>query len=251
MFSRAELETAVWGDRLPTGETLRSQMHILRRAFAAVGAADPVENLHGVGYRLAGAEARECGSDGTPRPASRMSFRRRLALLLCFGVAVLAAQAFVMANVVEQQEEEFINDILDDEMDRVRRRGGGALAGRDLGLITGYVVGSESDRGRVPLEFRDLPEGTRDVFISGREYHVAVRHADGVEYYLAYDVSRHETRIRAIQEALLALIVVSLVALVGVSIWLSGVLARQVGDLARRVDHRTGSATGHPRRPLP
>ena len=54
VFSRADLETAVWGDRLPSGEALRSQMHILRRAFAAVGAADPVENIHGLGYRLAG-----------------------------------------------------------------------------------------------------------------------------------------------------------------------------------------------------
>ena len=58
VFSRAELETAVWGDRLPTSETLRSQMHILRHAFATAGAADPVENVHGVGYRLAAAETR-------------------------------------------------------------------------------------------------------------------------------------------------------------------------------------------------
>ena len=53
VFSRAELETAVWGDRLPTSETLRSQMHVVRRAFAAAGAPDPIENLHGLGYRLA------------------------------------------------------------------------------------------------------------------------------------------------------------------------------------------------------
>jgi DNA-binding response OmpR family regulator len=53
VFSRADLETAVWGDRLPSSETLRSQMHILRRAFAAAGAPDPIENLHGLGYRLA------------------------------------------------------------------------------------------------------------------------------------------------------------------------------------------------------
>ncbi len=58
VFSRDELETAVWGDRLQTSDTLRSQMHILRRAFAAAGAADPVENLHGIGYRLAAVETR-------------------------------------------------------------------------------------------------------------------------------------------------------------------------------------------------
>ena len=53
VFSRVDLETAVWGDSLPTSETLRSHMHVLRRAFAAAGAPDPVENVHGLGYRLA------------------------------------------------------------------------------------------------------------------------------------------------------------------------------------------------------
>jgi DNA-binding response OmpR family regulator len=52
VFSRVDLETAVWGDRLPSSDTLRSHMHILRRAFAAAGAADPVVNVHGLGYRL-------------------------------------------------------------------------------------------------------------------------------------------------------------------------------------------------------
>jgi DNA-binding response OmpR family regulator len=58
VFSRAELQTAVWGDRLPASETLRSQMHILGRAFAAAGAADSGENRHGVGHRRAAAAAR-------------------------------------------------------------------------------------------------------------------------------------------------------------------------------------------------
>jgi DNA-binding response OmpR family regulator len=53
VFSRAELEAAVWGDRLPGSDTLRSHMHILRRAFADAGAPDPIENVHGMGYRLA------------------------------------------------------------------------------------------------------------------------------------------------------------------------------------------------------
>jgi DNA-binding response OmpR family regulator len=57
VFSRVDLETAVWGDRLPSSDTLRSHMHILRRAFAAAGAADPVENVHGLGYRLVPAAA--------------------------------------------------------------------------------------------------------------------------------------------------------------------------------------------------
>ncbi len=53
VFSRAELETAVWGDEQPTSDTLRSQMHILRRALTAAGGRDPIETVHGLGYRLA------------------------------------------------------------------------------------------------------------------------------------------------------------------------------------------------------
>jgi DNA-binding response OmpR family regulator len=58
VFSRAELETAVWGDQQPASDTLRSQMHILRRALAAAGGVDPIENVHGLGYRLVSAHGR-------------------------------------------------------------------------------------------------------------------------------------------------------------------------------------------------
>lgn len=52
VFSRAELESAVWGDAQPTSDTLRSHMHLLRRALVEAGGYDPVETVHGLGYRL-------------------------------------------------------------------------------------------------------------------------------------------------------------------------------------------------------
>ena len=52
VFSRAELETAVWGEALESGETLRSHMHLLRRALARPDRSDPIETVHGLGYRL-------------------------------------------------------------------------------------------------------------------------------------------------------------------------------------------------------
>jgi DNA-binding response OmpR family regulator len=52
VFSRHDLETTVWGEVQPTSDTLRSHMHILRRALAAPGKPDPIENVHGLGYRL-------------------------------------------------------------------------------------------------------------------------------------------------------------------------------------------------------
>jgi len=52
VFSRAELESAVWGDSLETSDTLRSHMHLLRRALAESGGYDPIETVHGLGYRV-------------------------------------------------------------------------------------------------------------------------------------------------------------------------------------------------------
>lgn len=52
VFSRSELEHAVWGDSQETSDTLRSHMHLLRRALVDTGGVDPIETVHGLGYRL-------------------------------------------------------------------------------------------------------------------------------------------------------------------------------------------------------
>jgi DNA-binding response OmpR family regulator len=53
VFSRKDLETAGWGEEQQTSDTLRSHMHVLRRELTRAGGCDPIENLHGLGYRLA------------------------------------------------------------------------------------------------------------------------------------------------------------------------------------------------------
>ncbi|MEO8991524.1 MAG: response regulator transcription factor [Nitrosospira sp.] len=52
VFSRRELESEVWGDAQGTSDTLRSHMHELRRALNRAGGYDPIETIHGLGYRL-------------------------------------------------------------------------------------------------------------------------------------------------------------------------------------------------------
>jgi DNA-binding response OmpR family regulator len=52
VYSRSELEHAVWGDAQETSDTLRSHMHLLRRALVDAGRYDPIETVHGLGYRL-------------------------------------------------------------------------------------------------------------------------------------------------------------------------------------------------------
>lgn len=52
VISRDEIERLVWGEAQETSDTLRSHLHTLRRALTAAGGYDPVETLHGIGYRL-------------------------------------------------------------------------------------------------------------------------------------------------------------------------------------------------------
>lgn len=52
VVSRDEIERLVWGEAQETSDTLRSHLHTLRRALTAAGGYDPVETLHGIGYRL-------------------------------------------------------------------------------------------------------------------------------------------------------------------------------------------------------
>ncbi len=52
VHSRAELENAVWGDEQPMSDTLRSHMHMLRRALTDSRGLSPIETVHGIGYRF-------------------------------------------------------------------------------------------------------------------------------------------------------------------------------------------------------
>ena len=52
VHTRDELEYAAWGDQQQTSDTLRTHMHILRRALTQAGGVDPIETVHGMGYRL-------------------------------------------------------------------------------------------------------------------------------------------------------------------------------------------------------
>jgi DNA-binding response OmpR family regulator len=51
VLGRAEFEQAAWEGEGVSGESLRTQMSTLRKALAQAGP-DPIENMHGLGYRI-------------------------------------------------------------------------------------------------------------------------------------------------------------------------------------------------------
>ncbi len=59
VFTRAELERELWGEEHPQSDSLRSHMHMLRRALTDAQGNAPIETIHGVGYRFAANDARQ------------------------------------------------------------------------------------------------------------------------------------------------------------------------------------------------
>lgn len=59
VFTRAELEQELWGEEHPQSDSLRSHMHLLRRALTDGQGRAPIETVHGVGYRFAASDARQ------------------------------------------------------------------------------------------------------------------------------------------------------------------------------------------------
>lgn len=53
VLSRAELETALWGEEPPEGDALRVHIHALRQALDAPGERPLLQTIRGAGYRLA------------------------------------------------------------------------------------------------------------------------------------------------------------------------------------------------------
>lgn len=57
VFTRAELERELWGEGQPQSDSLRSHMHLLRRALTDQKGHAPIETVHGIGYRFAPSHA--------------------------------------------------------------------------------------------------------------------------------------------------------------------------------------------------
>ena len=59
VFSRAELQAAVWGEEQTDSDTLRTHIYMLRRALTERGGSDPIENIRGEGYKLVTSNAHQ------------------------------------------------------------------------------------------------------------------------------------------------------------------------------------------------
>jgi signal transduction histidine kinase len=167
----------------------------------------------------------------------KRSLRLRVAVgLALFSLLIISVQSIILYEMSEVQEEELIDLIVAEEMgyliDRYRHSGSLPYTG---GHLQAYVVHNDEERAALPDFIRGLPPGSHEVFDGKVEYHTAVRNQGNVQFYLLYDVTRHDERIARHHFSLAILMIITALVSIWLSFWLASLLVRQVTELAKRV----------------
>jgi len=177
----------------------------------------------------------------------RPSLRLKVALALFAAcVLLLASQAVGVRILAEGQEERLINAIIEDDMRNLMQ------SWRDepetlppLDPKVGARVSAEGGAWfTLPPSLATLPEGVHEVMMDGHEVHLAVTHFGSERVVRAYDYSVYERHFKNGMNALMFATALFALPTVWLAYWLSGLLVRQVGGLARQVkDLRSGAAS--------
>ncbi len=160
-----------------------------------------------------------------------------LVLLLIFG------QAFALLTMYEEMEEDFILGILDEQLEysiEVSRRSNELVLPNTPTMKLYRLRGGEPPPAGLTPAIAALPIGNHEIFEGEREFHVAVREADGARYILSYDESDHEARVRAVSTAVIVGAVFLGVLVLALVYALAGRLSRGLETLAARVGQGRG-----------
>ncbi len=183
------------------------------------------------------------------RPKLKLDLRLRIAVALAtVCIAIVGALGITLYAASEELEralvEQLVKEELDSLVDRASRADGYVPAGGPN--LEYYVSGTPGGQDRTPRELRDLPTGQHEVVTEAGARHVGVRETDGTRYIVSYDIGPHEQQAAHFRELVyLALGIVAVLA-IALGYWVSGILTRQLTELAGRVS-KFRSDEPHPR----
>ena len=170
----------------------------------------------------------------------RIKFGLRLRVALALALAcllVVGALGFTLFTASEDMEESLIDQLVAEEMDYLvkRHQQDSAFPPQATSNLQSYIVHDGREQTLLPEHLRKLGVGRHVLFVDKDEFHVLVQEEAGIRYYVAYEVGLHEQREQEFKLlVLLSVVTAALVSLV-LGYWLSGVLVRQVTELASRV----------------
>ena len=176
--------------------------------------------------------------------------RLRIALALgALSLLVILAQSLTMLAVFDQTEEEFIDQMLTQQIAHSmavwKTAPESAFPNTPAMQLYRFGPGMAPSEG-LPAEVLSLPVGNHEIRLGGREAHVAVRHDGSARYILVYDAEEHEGRMLSL---LLLTITASTLLALGVLLAgyaLAGRLSGSLERLAARVDRPDGAPLAGP-----
>jgi len=176
--------------------------------------------------------------------------RLRIALALgALSLLVILAQSLTMLAVFDQTEEEFIDQMLTQQIAHSmavwKTAPESAFPNTPAMQLYRFGPGMAPSDG-LPAEVLSLPVGNHEIRLGGREAHVAVRHDGSARYILVYDAEEHEGRMLSLM--LLTITASTLLALVVLlsGYALAGRLSGSLERLAARVDRPDGAPLAGP-----
>lgn len=165
-----------------------------------------------------------------------LRLRATLSFALFSMVLVVSLVAAVLV-FTDDQEDDLIRGVLENEMRHIRqtlrREPHGVPSLSDA--FQAYLVRAPADREALPPYLRSVGPGESEVELGEIEYHVRVDSEDGTDIYLAYDVTRHEQKLRAFRDFLYAAVAVASLLAAWLAFALASRIVGPVRDLARQV----------------
>jgi len=166
---------------------------------------------------------------------------RIAAAVAALTLLAIVAQAFAMLTIFDEKEEEFIAEILGQQIAHSMALWQTAPESAfpntpDMQLYR--IAKGAPPAASIPADVAHLPVGNHEIARDDHEFHVAVREDDGARYILTYDVEDHETRLRE-----LMLITATAGGLLALLVLLAGYLL--AGGLASRLE-RLAARVGEP-----
>ncbi len=169
---------------------------------------------------------------------TRLGLRLRVAFTLALACLILTGGVGVtLYTASEEMEEALIDQTVAEEMDYLleRHRRDPAFVPRQGSMLQSYIVRDGGSRAGLPEFLRNVAPGRHEFYLGADEFHVLVRQQNGARYYVAYEVGLHEQREQDFKWLIVISTLTASLASLALGYWLSGIVVRQVTDLASRV----------------
>jgi signal transduction histidine kinase len=164
--------------------------------------------------------------------------RQRVALALALAcLLIVGALGVTLYTASEDLEDSLINQIVSEEMDYLvqRHRENRDYQPQRSSNLQSYIVRDAAAQKNLPGFLREVAPGRHEFYLGQDEFHVLVRQDGGARYYVAYEVGLHEQKEQEFKLLVLLSVLTAVLASLVLGYWLSGVLVRQVVDLANHV----------------